>query len=383
MMAVQDYHNDQAYGEEEKQVLSFVAAQTALAIDRKRAEQALLRRTEQIRRHRNALLELALIDKSNIAAALETICARSAAASDLARVSYWSLQDDGKALVCEALYLLERRTVDPALRGTRLAMGDCPAYFTALDTREPLVANLVESHPHTRELLEGYLRPLGITSMLDVPVWLHGRLVGVLCHEHVGPPREWTAEEIDFASSVANMVSLSIEAAQRARSEQALRESEQKFRALFEASSQGVMLHDEERFLEVNPATLRIMGFTDPADIVGKHPAQMSPPRQPGGESSATVARRHIAECMEKGTARFDWVSLNAKGGEIPLEVMLTRIEMGGRRIIQAVIHDISARKQAEAELLRALAREKELSALKSSFVSMVSHEFRTPLGSS
>jgi PAS domain S-box-containing protein len=381
VMAVQDYHNGQAYGEAEKQVLSFVAAQTALAIDRKRAEQSLLRRTEQIRRHRNALRDLALLDKSDFAAALEIICARSAAASNLARVSYWSLQDDGKALVCETLYLLERGIADPAARGARISMADCPVYFSALATKEPIVANTVDSHAQTRELLDDYLRPLGITSMLDVPVWLHGRFVGVLCHEHIGPPREWTAEEIDFASSVANMVSLSIEAGQRARSEQALRESEQKFRALFEASSQGVMLHDEEKFLEVNPATLRIMGFTDPAQIVGKHPAEMSPPMQPNGESSAAVARRYITECMEKGTARFDWVTLNAEGAEVPLEVILTRIEMSGRRIIQAVIHDISARKKAEAELLRALAREKELSALKSNFVSMVSHEFRTPLG--
>ena len=381
VMAVQDYHNDQAYGEPEKQVLSFVAAQTALAIDRKRAEQDLLRRAEQTRRHRNALLELALIDKSNFATALETICARSAAASDLARVSYWTLQEDGTVLVCEALFLLARGAVDVSAKGTRISKTDCPAYFSALDTKEPLVANAVATNPHTRELLEGYLRPLGITSMLDVPVWLHGRLVGVLCHEHIGPPRDWTAEEIDFSSSVANMVSLSIEAAQRARSEQALRESEQKFRALFEASSQGVMLHDEEKLLEVNPATLRIMGYRDSSEIVGRHPAEMSPPTQPDGESSAATARRHIAECMEKGTARFDWVSLNARGEGIPLEVILTRIEMSGRRIIQAVIHDISARKKAEAELLRALAREKELSALKSNFVSMVSHEFRTPLG--
>jgi len=63
------------------------------------------------------------------------------------------------------------------------------------------------------------------------------------------------------------------------------------------------------------------------------------------------------------------------------LEVILTRIEWGGRQIIQAFINDITERKKAEDELLKALAREKELGQLKSNFVSMVSHEFRTPLG--
>ncbi|MCK6500128.1 MAG: HAMP domain-containing histidine kinase, partial [Nitrospira sp.] len=74
------------------------------------------------------------------------------------------------------------------------------------------------------------------------------------------------------------------------------------------------------------------------------------------------------------------WVSRTAAGKDIPLEVILTRITTGGRQIIQAVINDISERKRAEAEILRALQRERELGALKSNFVSMVSHEFRTPL---
>jgi PAS domain S-box-containing protein len=260
-------------------------------------------------------------------------------------------------------------------------LADCPAYFEALHAKRPIVASNVLTHPATHGLARSYLQPLGISSMLDVPVWVHGNVVGVLCHEHTGEPREWTQEEIDFTSALATMVSLSIEAAQRQSTDKALRESEQKFRALFEASSQGVMLHDEGKFLEVNPATLRIMGYTSPQELIGKHPSDTAPATQPNGASSAVLAQQHIAECMASGSARFDWVSRSAKGDLIPLEVILTRIPMGGRPIIQAVINDISERKQAEAELLRTLAREKELGQLKSNFVSMVSHEFRTPLG--
>jgi signal transduction histidine kinase len=84
---------------------------------------------------------------------------------------------------------------------------------------------------------------------------------------------------------------------------------------------------------------------------------------------------------MTEGSARFDWMARSAQGDDIPVEVILTRIEWGGRQIIQAAIHEIAERKKAEDELLKALAREKELSQLKSNFISMVSHEFRTPLG--
>jgi len=59
----------------------------------------------------------------------------------------------------------------------------------------------------------------------------------------------------------------------------------------------------------------------------------------------------------------------------------LARIQFGDRQLIQAVCNDITVRKQAERELLQTLAREKELGQLRSNFVSMVSHEFRTPLG--
>jgi PAS domain S-box-containing protein len=213
---------------------------------------------------------------------------------------------------------------------------------------------------------------------LGVPLRIEGRPFGVVAVQDYQNPQAYGQEEKQILGFVAGQIALAIE---RKRSDQALRESEEKFRALFEASSQGVMLHDDKQYLEVNPAAVRILGYRRPEDLIGRHPRDTSPPCQPNGESSDALATRHIADCMAKGSTRFDWVARSAAGHDIPLEVILTRIEWRGRQIIQAVINDITARKQAEAELLRALAREKELGQLKSNFVSMVSHEFRTPLG--
>jgi signal transduction histidine kinase len=81
------------------------------------------------------------------------------------------------------------------------------------------------------------------------------------------------------------------------------------------------------------------------------------------------------------GSERFKWTILRRDGTELPMEVFLTRIQFGDRQLIQAVCNDITVRKQAERELLQTLAREKELGQLRSNFVSMVSHQFRTPLG--
>jgi PAS domain S-box-containing protein len=282
---------------------------------------------------------------------LKKICACAAAALATARVSYWSLVDNHSAIICELLHLRDQPEAPDTTRGARLGLGDCPAYFEALATRRPIVANRALSHPATRGLADKYLQPLAISSMLDAPVWVRGEVVGVLCHEHIGPARDWSAEEIDFVSALAAMVSLALEESDRARSERRLRESEEKFRALFEATSQGVLLHDEEKFMEINPAGVRIMGFESADEIIGKHPGETSAPIQPNGERADTLARKYIQECMTRGSARFDWVTRSPRGVEVPIEVVLTRITLGDRQLIQAVFNDITERKRAETAL--------------------------------
>lgn len=213
---------------------------------------------------------------------------------------------------------------------------------------------------------------------LGAPLTVRGRTLGVVVVQDYEDSRAYGEEEKQILTFVAGQIALAIE---RKRAEQELRDSEQKFRALFEATQTGVMIHDEQRYLDANPAVVRMFGYQSAADLIGKNPVLTSPPVQPGGRPTGELAQQYIGECLDKGTARFDWVAQRADGGELPLEVILTRIEMGGRWFIQAVVTDISNRKRAEAELLRALEHEKELNRLKSSFVSMVSHEFRTPLG--
>jgi hypothetical protein len=181
----------------------------------KQAEEKLRKRNEQVQKHRDVLLELAHSDKSDLAKALQKICSLSAATLDVARVSYWSLQESGSALACELLYLRKPKRFDEQFKGSRLGLLDCPAYFEALATKRPIIANRVLTHPATSGLTENYLKPLGISSMLDTPVWVRGEVVGVLCHEHIGPARDWSAEEVDFVSALASMVSLALEESNR------------------------------------------------------------------------------------------------------------------------------------------------------------------------
>lgn len=136
------------------------------------------------------------------------------------RAGIWLFDETQSILVLQDLF---QATPKRHTQGTVLSTSQCPAYLHALET-EPysLTAHEVQTDPRTRELTSSYLAPLGIVAMLDAPIRRHGRVVGVLCLEHVGPARVWTTEEQTFAASLAAMATLTLEASDRRQAQEAL-----------------------------------------------------------------------------------------------------------------------------------------------------------------
>ena len=100
--------------------------------------------------------------------------------------------------------------------------------------------------------------------MLDAPVWVGGKVIGVLCHEHSGPSRDWSAEEVDFVSALAAMVSLALEESSRAQSEHLRRGRRGTLQQGL--SHQPGEHHDlaaerQEDFVEANDAFVRWFGL--------------------------------------------------------------------------------------------------------------------------
>ncbi len=195
-------------------------ARRASAVTRRRkASRELERRTERVRQHQSTLLELAKSDNSDLGAALRRITETDARTLGVARVSVWFFNGDRSELVCRDLFRADARAHE---QGVALPAKKYPRYFEAQETHRVVAAHDAQRDPRTSEFTEDYLTALGITSMMDVAVRVRGRLVGVVCHEHVGDRREWTLEEQEFASSIADMVALSIEASERRRMEEEL-----------------------------------------------------------------------------------------------------------------------------------------------------------------
>ena len=140
-----------------------------------------------------------------------------------------------------------------------------------------------------------------------------------------------------------------------------LEASEEKFRALYESSSDAVMLLDEKGYFDCNSATLKMFGYASPEEICGKHPAELSPPTQPCGTDSMTLANERIVTALKNGSNHFEWVHLRSDGESFPAEVLLSKITLGDRDVLQAVIRDITGRKDAEATLQRREQEQREL----------------------
>jgi PAS domain S-box-containing protein len=137
----------------------------------------------------------------------------------------------------------------------------------------------------------------------------------------------------------------------RKRIETALAESELKYRRVFESSNDAIMLLDHERFFDCNPATLKVFGYSTREEFLGKHPAEVSPPRQADGRESRTAADENIATAFRVGRNYFEWLHQRADGALFPADVLLTPMDFRGRKVLQATVRDISVRKQADEQL--------------------------------
>ena len=155
-------------------------------------------------------------------AAVREITAMAGPALDVARASVWLLGEARDAIECVDLYT---RPGHAHQSGITLAQADFPAYFDEVLAGRVIDASDARRDPRTSAFTESYLAPLGITSMLDAAIRVEGKVVGVVCCEHIGTIRRWLPEEQLFAATLADFVSLAWEAARRCRMEQELRQA--------------------------------------------------------------------------------------------------------------------------------------------------------------
>ena len=167
---------------------------------------------------------------------------------------------------------------------------------------------------------------------------------------------------------------------ERKRVEQQIKESEEKYYSLFEMSNDAIMTLDREGFIDCNQATLEMFGCASKEEFLGKHPSDISPQLQADGTESRILADERIATAYREGKNYFEWMHCRVNGDEFPAEVLLTPMKLEGKIVLQAIVRDITVRKQVEQSLINASEEAWRANQAKSEFLSHMSHELRTPM---
>ncbi|MGD1907452.1 MAG: PAS domain S-box protein [Leptolyngbyaceae cyanobacterium] len=189
------------------------------------AEADLRQREANLRAQASTLNELSrnpAISQGQTDVAFREITERVAHSLGVDRASIWLFDPSGAEVRCQSLFELKTRRHSS---GQTMQIADYPAYFTALHQESICSVTNAHTDPRTREFADTYLTPLGITSVLDLTLGQDGQITGIFCLEALDEPRQWKAAEENFARSVANLVTLVLEAHQRQQKKQELKQT--------------------------------------------------------------------------------------------------------------------------------------------------------------
>jgi PAS domain S-box-containing protein len=298
------------------------------------------------------------------------------------RVGVWRLRADGSVLDCICQYDSRRGLVETDLS---LSAAQHPAYFAALANNRALAADDVACDPRTVELMDGYLAPLRIRSLLDAPIWLDGEVVGIVCHEHAGEPRVWRDEDVAFAGSMGDFVAMAMSEA-RCRCLEAERE---RLARIIEATPDMVaILSPDGHLIQMNPAGRKLLGLAGEADI-GVYRS-----RDFLGESTTCRLDAEIRPALlETGYWTGEAVLREDTPQALPVSVVALahRGAQGELEHFSVTLRDLSAQKAVQREIqalnetleerVRARTQALELANRNlESFAYSVSHDLKAPL---
>jgi PAS domain S-box-containing protein len=303
-------------------------------------------RTEQTLRFLTALLRLRDHDALDLMGKIRLATEECAQVLGVSRASVWLFDDAREKIFCADLFLADASRHEA---GAMLTAEQFPACFEAIHYHMAVAAKGAQTRPAARDFDDADAPGPGITSMLDSPVLVDGSFMGALCCGHAGSPRRWTREEEEFVTGVAFFIMHSLEAEKRRRAESLSRESEERFRVMFQNSPDAIFVNDHlsGEVLDANPAACQLHKLAHDR-LVGRRMLDLVPP-----DEREAVEKGYQAlitgECslMES----FSWTS---DGLAVPVEITCKRIVFSGRPALLLNARDVTERRKSEAAQIEA-----------------------------
>ena len=231
------------------------------------------------RQKKDVILKLANLVGKDFKKSLQNITKLSAVTLDVERVSVWSFNKDKSEIFCEKLYILNKNSHET---GHILKFKDNPNYFKTLEKYQTILISDAQKNNITKQFAKDYLIPNNIKSLMDVFVNSTNGYYGIICFEHVGEEsRNWTADEQEFATSIASIVSLMVESTERKVAESELKSEKEFSEKLITSLHEGLSVVDlEGKHIKVNEALCKMTGFTEEELLGIKPPFPYWPPEE-------------------------------------------------------------------------------------------------------
>ena len=224
----------------------------------------------------------------------------------------------------------------------------CTHYFGL--TRDQLIGSKIEHIlPAVKDMpVDAFLAPF-MSDLDESHINVKGGQVDALRANGDRFVAEVSASKLEAGDSHMYVISLR-DVTGRQAAETALKENEERFRALIENAPEAIVVYDldEGRFVDVNDQACELFNLSR-TRLLTVGPEDVSPHEQPDGTLSFGVVRGYIDRALEGELPLFEWTHMDSVGTEIPCEVRLSRLPAGDKKLIRASITNITDRKKNEA----------------------------------
>ena len=162
----------------------------------------------------NKLSTLNFLTFKNLESLIQHITKEAAIGLNINRVSLW--ENETNSIILFNGYVLNE---DKNYAGTKLLKSDLPYYIKKIQEESIIIATDALKSEIFKEFKNNYFKEYNIQSIIDIPIYSSGKLIGVCCFEATDEKKEWTNEDINFARTVTEIIALAIETIKRKEAE--------------------------------------------------------------------------------------------------------------------------------------------------------------------